>query len=128
MRTAIRNQLCSEVSAFEGRVYQPSMPGPQTKKPYAVVKMGTENPANISMAFNKPVEIWVYADKNDFTELDMRINEVIRALHGTELTAANGEKFELRYQGYIGSEYYDEEWKATTQALEFETVAIYEGR
>lgn len=127
MRNAIRNRLLNRLTGVETRVYQPHMGGPTVQKPFVVVKMGGENKdGGMKFAYNLPVEVWLYYELTDHSDLDGLMNEVIAALHEKELETALGHRFALRYDGSSG-DFEDTEWKALTRRVDFTTVRVREG-
>jgi len=124
MRNAIRNKLIDGLPEVGERVYQPSMAGPATQKPYAVVKRGGDVPTKMTHGFEIPFQIWLYSDVTSHTVLDALQGKVIKLLMRKDLTTANGQVFSLEYEG--GSEdFYDDELKALTRRVDFRTVRAY---
>lgn len=126
MRRAIRDRLIDTVHEVHDRVYEPHMAGPNVMKPYIVVKMGVESPAGVRNAFTKFVTVWVYTERTSFNELDKLVTVVRNTLNHVTLETVDGFKFELRYIGPVGEDYYDTEWQALGQGLRFEVPVIYE--
>jgi len=44
MRSAIRQILIDNITAVQGRVYEPHAAGPNTQKPYLVLREGVQDP------------------------------------------------------------------------------------
>lgn len=126
MRDAIRTRILNEVNAITN-VYQPFMPGPETEKPFAVVKMGTEGATNMRYGFDVPVQVWVYVDPTSFATLDGLLRDVIDALVGKDLVTGDGEVFRLRCSGGLGEDFFDEEWNALTRYVMFGTETVRGG-
>lgn len=126
MRRAIRSKLIEILPEVNGRVYEPHMAGPDIEKPYAVVKMGVEAGTGVRNTFTKTVTVWLYVDRTTFKDLDVLVNKTRNGLMNTDIVTENGFKFELRYIGPVGEDYYDPEWQVLGQGLRFEVPVIYE--
>lgn len=126
MRKAVRARLVAQVSSLGGRIYEPTMAGPSTTKPYAVVKMSGESPTNIRQGFTVTLEVWIYTDRLSFEGVDTIVRSTIDALVSTDFTTAGGEVFSLRFVG-AGADFYDDDWQAIGRQLLFETVSIWGG-
>jgi len=117
MRTEIRARLLSLVS---NRVYQPFAPTKDTVKPYIVIRFGVEAPSNVHYAYRKIVQIWPYVERGTFATLDSLIAQIIEALKEPIDTVP------LTYEGTVGQEYFDPDWQALTQGLEFSYATIHD--
>lgn len=117
MRTEIRARLLSLVA---GRVYEPFVPNKDTVKPYIVIRFGVEAPGNVHYAYRKIVQIWPYVERGSFVTLDSLIAQIIEALKEPIDTVP------LAYEGTIGQEYFDPDWQALTQGLEFSFATIHD--
>lgn len=141
MRAAIRRRLCKKIPEFGDRVFDASIPGPETEKPYAVLRFGGESQSNIRMGFSIPVYVWPYVEVTNFSDVDRYVSRIIDALIDTDLVVGsvdeNGDEdesdrgdegyvFELVYRG-TSDDVYDEVWKALTKQITFGTEVIRGG-
>ena len=120
MRDEIRAILLPLVG---NRVYQPFVPTKDTLKPYIVIRFSVESKDSMIYAYRKSVQIWPYVQRGDFNALDILIVQIIEALK----EPING-TIPLSYEGTIGQEYFDPDWQALTQGLEFSYATIHEWR
>jgi hypothetical protein len=126
MRKAIRQRLIDKIPEVAGRVYEPYMAGPSTKKPYIVLKYGGDIATGMRYGFEVPFEVWLYCERTTFKELDVLESKAIRALLGVDLVSSSDQTFSLKYNG-SSSDFYDEDWKALTRQLDFRTNRIRGG-
>ncbi len=119
MRTELRERLLSLV---DNRVYQPFTVTKDTVKPYIVIRFGTESRDNIQPAYRRIVQVWPYVERGSFNSLDSLIVQIIEAL---KEPIGN---IPLTYEGTIGQEYFDPDWQALTQGLEFSYATIHTRR
>jgi len=122
MRKEAINHLKANVPSVDGQVYQPFMAGPKRKDSFLVVKVGIETAAEISMAFDKVIEVWPYADPHNYITVDEIAEEVIAAFKNGIPTPAGD--IALTYIG-MGEDFYDPEFKKITNGpIEFEIALI----
>lgn len=126
MRDAIRDVLIEEIEELDDRVMEAFMAGPEVEKPYVVVSLGGDAGTNIRYGFDLPVLIWPYVEKTKFGAVDALADKIRAALLGRDLVTKDGFVFRLRYVG-SGEDFYDDEWKALTRRLDFETEVIRGG-
>ena len=125
MRAAVRAKLSSQISAIGSRVLDPHAAGPQTTKPFIVVRQGIESEDSNWSGFRRIIEIWPYIDETSFQEVDALVKNVKDALEKQLLTdAVTGEVFTCRYAGSDTQDYVDKDWKALTRCLRFEVYAL----
>ena len=123
MRTAIRQLLIDNVTAIQGRVYEPHAAGLNTPKPYLVLREGVQDPEADWAAFSTIVEVWPYVKRTTFQQVDALANAIIDTLHRARF-AAGGEQYLIDYLGSAGQDYVDEEWDAITRGLRFRVFAL----
>lgn len=123
MRTAIRQLLVDNIPDVQGRVYEPHAAGPNTQKPYLVLREGVQDPEADWAAFSTIVEVWPYAKRTTFQQVDTLANTVINALHRARFSEA-GEEYLIDYLGSAGQDFVDDEWDAITQGLRFRVFAL----
>jgi len=84
LRRAIIHHLQHNVPSLGGRVYQAFLVDQKKeRRPYATVKIvAGPGSTRISYAGHDEIEVRVYGDPTDFTELDAAVEEIIGALHG----------------------------------------------
>ncbi|MFO7274822.1 MAG: hypothetical protein DIU55_008125 [Bacillota bacterium] len=84
IRRAVIDHLRKNVPALCGRVYQAFTVNPKKEpKPYATVKI-VPGPGSTRVGFagHDEIEVRVYGEQTDFTDLDVVVDEVIAALNG----------------------------------------------
>jgi hypothetical protein len=123
MRTAIRQLLVNNVRAVNGRVYEPHAAGPNTQKPYLVLREGVQDPGTDWAAFSTIVEVWPYVKRTTFQQVDSLVNAIIDTLHRARFSHA-GEEYLVDYLGSAGQDFVDEEWDAITRGLRFRVFAL----
>jgi len=123
MRMAIRQLLVDNVKAVDGRVYEPHAAGPNTQKPYLVLREGVQDPEADWAAFSTVVEVWPYVKRTTFQQVDTLANSIINALHRARFSHA-GEEYLVDYLGSAGQDFVDEEWDAITRGLRFRVFAL----
>ena len=123
MRTAIRQLLVDNVKAVDGRVYEPHAAGPNTQKPYLVLREGIQDPGADWAAFSTIVEVWPYVKRTTFQQVDSLANAIINTLHRARFSHA-GEEYLVDYLGSAGQDFVDEEWDAITRGLRFRVFAL----
>ena len=123
MRTAIRQILIDNITAVQGRVYEPHAAGPNTQKPYLVLREGVQDPEADWAAFSTVIEVWPYVKRTTFQQVDSLANAIINTLHRARFSHA-GEEYLVDYLGSAGQDFVDEEWDAITRGLRFRVFAL----
>ena len=123
MREAIRQLLISDIPDIQGRVYEPHVAGPNSRKPYIVLREGVQDLEADWAAFSTIVEVWPYNARTSFQQVDRLANAIINALHRARFSHA-GEEYLVDYLGSVGQDYVDEEWDAITRGLRFRVFAL----
>ena len=100
IRRAVIDRLRNNVPSLQGRVYQAFVVDARKEpRPYATVKIvpGTAS-TRISYAGHDEIEVRVYGDMTDWTELDAVVEEVIRALNGRDVEdPETGQRYEVAW-------------------------------
>ena len=123
MRTAIRQILIDNITAVQGRVYEPHAAGSNTQKPYLVLREGVQDPEADWAAFSTIVEVWPYVKRTTFRQVDSLANAIINTLHRARFSHA-GEEYLVDYMGSAGPDFVDEKWDAITRGLRFRVFAL----
>ena len=123
MRTAIRQLLIDNIPQIESRVYEPHVAGPNTPKPYLVLREGVQDPEADWAAFSTVIEVWPYVKRTTFQQVDALANAIINTLHRARFSHA-GEEYLVDYLGSTGQDFVDEEWDAITRGLRFRVFAL----
>ncbi|MGY0692620.1 hypothetical protein ACW2QC_07475 [Virgibacillus sp. FSP13] len=124
MRNAIREKLLAEIAEFND-VYEPHAAGPDSDKPYGVIRQGVDTEENDWMGFRRIVEIWPYVSRSTFTKVDDLQNKIVKALDQRVITdSATGEVFSCIYLGTAGQDVVDNDWDAITRGLRFAVMAL----
>ncbi|HOB44421.1 MAG TPA: hypothetical protein PKH75_14830, partial [Bacillota bacterium] len=123
MREAIRQLLVNNIPEIRGRVYEPHAAGPNIKKPYLVLREGVQDPEADWAAFSTIVEVWPYAERTTFQQVDSLANTIINTLRRARFSHA-GEEYLVDYIGSAGPDFVDEEWDAITRGLRFRVFAL----
>ncbi len=123
MRTAIRQILIDNITAVQGRVYEPHAAGPNTQKPYLVLREGVQDPEADWAAFSTIVEVWPYVKRTTFQQVDSLAYAVFDVLHRARFAHA-GEEYLIDYLGSAGQDFVDEDWDAITRGLRFRVFAL----
>ena len=123
MRTVIRQILIDNITAVQGRVYEPHAAGLNTPKPYLVLREGVQDPEADWAAFSTVIEVWPYVKRTTFQQVDTLANSIINALHRARFSHA-GEEYLVDYLGSAGQDFVDEEWDAITRGLRFRVFAL----
>ena len=123
MRTAIRQLLIDNVKAVDGRVYEPHAAGPNTPKPYLVLREGIQDPEADWAAFSTVIEVWPYVKRTTFQQVDSLANAVINTLHRARFSY-DSEEYLVDYLGSAGQDFVDTEWDAITRGLRFRVFAL----
>lgn len=123
MRDMIRAALIDGVPEVEGRVFEPFAAGPDTEKPYLIVKETAEDDNTEWAGFRARVEVWPYVEQGSMTEADAISKEVIAALNMQPLADDDGDVLTCVHDG-TGEDITDEEWDALTRCVFFYALAI----
>ncbi|MYL45053.1 hypothetical protein GLV94_05310 [Virgibacillus halodenitrificans] len=124
MRHAIRTKLLTDVPDFND-VYEPHAAGPDSVKPYGVIRQGVDTEESDWMGFRRIVEVWPYVSRSTFTKVDSLQSKIIDALDQKLITdSVTGEVFSCVYLGTVGQDVTDDEWDAITRGLRFAVMAI----
>lgn len=123
MRAAIRQILIDTIPDVQGRVYEPHVAGPTTKKPFIVLREGVQDPEADWAAFSTIVEVWPYVARTTFQQVDALANAIINALHRLRF-AHDGEQYLVDYLGTSGPDFTDTDWDANTRGLRFRVFAL----
>lgn len=123
MRTAIRQILVDNITAVQGRVYEPHVAGPNTQKPYLVLKEGVQDPEADWTAFSTIIEVWPYVKRTTFQQVDSLANAIIDMLHRVRFSH-EGKEYLVDYLGSAGPDFVDEAWDAITRGLRFRVFAL----
>jgi hypothetical protein len=123
MRTTLRQILVDNITAVQGRVYEPHAAGPSTQKPYLVLREGVQDPEADWAAFSTIVEVWPYVKRTTFQQVDSLANAIIDTLHRARFSHV-GDEYLVDYLGSAGQDYVDEEWDAITRGLRFRVFAL----
>ena len=123
MRTTLRQILVDNITAVQGRVYEPHAAGPSTQKPYLVLREGVQDPEADWAAFSTIVEVWPYVKRTTFQQVDALANAIIDTLHRARFAHA-GEEYLIDYLGSAGQDFVDEDWDAITRGLRFRVFAL----
>lgn len=123
MRTTLRQILVDNITAVQGRVYEPHAAGPSTQKPYLVLREGVQDPEADWAAFSTIVEVWPYVKRTTFQQVDSLANAIINTLHRARFSHA-GEEYLVDYLGSAGQDFVDEKWDAITRGLRFRVFAL----
>lgn len=120
LRQAIRNKLISDLNIS---VFEPEIVTLSTPKPYVVIRKVGQSQSNISQGFEDFYNIFVYCNKGDKTTLDILKSNVISSLNNIQLSLGEY-KNTLKYNGFVGQEFYDEIFDASGQGLAFQHDTI----
>ena len=123
MREAIRQLLVNNILEIEDRVYEPHAAGPNTLKPYLVLREGVQDPEADWAAFSTVIEVWPYVKRITFQHVDSLVNVIIDTLHRARFSY-NGEEYLVDYLGSAGQDLVDEDWDAITRGLRFRVFAL----
>jgi len=125
MRAAIRQKLIYDIPDIQGRCYEPQAAGPNTSKPYLVIRQGVDNEDSLWTGFRRIIEVWPYVARTTFQKVDDLAGKVITALDKQLITdEQTGEAFSCQYLGTVGQDYVDEDWDAITRGLRFAVLAL----
>ena len=126
MRAGVRKQILDNVATLKD-CYEPNVPKHNTPKPYGVVVQGTDSSRQDPTSFQRALEVWIYADLGSIQTLDNLRLETIEALDLETFTDPNtGLSYTATFNGTIGQDMVDEEWKAIVRGLNFSVIALHE--
>jgi hypothetical protein len=118
MRAAIKTAI---ENATTMTVYQPFMASNTTTKPFAVVKYADEvADLNNRRAKNMAVQVWVYAKKDSYLNLDTLVGQVITALDEVALTNSDSPPgtFSMRWTNTT-PDFFDDDLEAICKRVDF---------
>lgn len=123
MREAIRQALIDGVPEVEGRVYEPFAAGPETEKPYLIVRETAEEDNTEWAGFRGRVEVWPYAEQGSLKDVDDLSKEIAVALNMKLLEGDDGDALTCIHDG-SGEDIVDEDWDALTRCVYFYALAL----
>lgn len=123
MRTTLRQILVDNITAVQGRVYEPHAAGLNTPKPYLVLREGVQDPEADWAAFSTIVEVWPYVKRTTFQQVDSLANAIIDTLHRARFSR-DSEEYLVDYLGSAGQDFVDTEWDAIARGLRFRVFAL----
>ncbi|KEH84596.1 hypothetical protein [Clostridium novyi] len=125
MRAGIRQKLIDSIPELKD-CYEPTIPGKDTPKPYAVILQGSDDEQNNPTSFKRTIEIWLYEKRTTFQKLDTLSEKVIKSLDLQTIEDVNNkETFTCMFNGAIGQDIIDEEWNALSRGLQFSVIALH---
>lgn len=123
MREAIRQALIDGVPEVEGRVFEPFAAGPETEKPYLIVRETAEEDNTEWAGFRGRVEVWPYVEQGSLKDVDDLSKEIALALNMQLLEGDDGDALTCIHDG-SGEDIVDEEWDALTRCVYFYALAL----
>lgn len=123
MREAIRQALIDGVPEVEGRVYEPFAAGPETEKPYLIVRETAEEDNTEWAGFRGRVEVWPYVEQGSLKDVDDLSKKIALALNMQLLEGDDGDALTCIHDG-SGEDIVDEEWDALTRCVYFYALAL----
>lgn len=123
MREAIRQALIDGVPEVEGRVYEPFAAGPETEKPYLIVRETAEEDNTEWAGFRGRVEVWPYVEQGSLKEVDDLSKKIALALNMQLLEGDDGDALTCIHDG-SGEDIVDEDWDALTRCVYFYALAL----
>lgn len=123
MREAIRQALIDGVPEVEGRVYEPFAAGPETEKPYLIVRETAEEDNTEWAGFRGRVEVWPYVEQGSLKDVDDLSKKIALALNMQLLEGDDGDALTCIHDG-IGEDIVDEDWDALTRCVYFYALAL----
>ena len=123
MREAIRQALIDGVPEVEGRVYEPFAAGPETEKPYLIVRETAEEDNTEWAGFRGRVEVWPYVEQGSLKDVDDLSKEIAVALNMKLLEGDDGDALTCIHDG-SGEDIVDEDWDALTRCTYFYALAL----
>lgn len=124
MRAGIRKALIDNIPELID-CFEPTVPGKDTPKPYAIVLQGNDVDSGDTIGFKRTIEIWVYEKRTTFKKLDMLARKVIDCLDFKTIVDEN-EAFTCKFEGSTGQDVVDEDWDCIARGLQFSVIALYE--
>lgn len=119
MRSEIWQKLVEAIPEIEERVYEPHAAGPETEKPYIVIRQGDESEINSWFGGETVMEVWPYLSRTSFEKVDELSKKAVQTLDRKLITSEDGDTFTCIYAGSSGEDMVDEEWDAITRNLKF---------
>lgn len=123
MREIIRTALINGVPEVEGRVFEPFAAGPDTEKPYLIVKETAEDDNTEWAGFRGRVEVWPYVEQGSLQEVDALSKEIVAALNMQLLEDDGGDALTCIHDG-AGEDITDTDWDALTRCVFFYALAL----
>lgn len=123
MREAIRQALIDGVPEVEGRVYEPFAAGPETEKPYLIVRETAEEDNTEWAGFRGRVEVWPYVEQGSLKDIDDLSKKIALALNMQLLEGDDGDALTCIHDG-SGEDILDEDWDALTRCVYFYALAL----
>lgn len=123
MREAIRQALIDGVPEVDGRVFEPFAAGPETEKPYLIVRETAEEDNTEWAGFRGRVEVWPYVEQGSLKDVDDLSKEIAVALNMQLLDGDDGDALTCIHDG-SGEDIVDEEWDALTRCVYFYALAL----
>lgn len=123
MREAIRQALIDGVPEVEGRVFEPFAAGPETEKPYLIVRETAEEDNTEWAGFRGRVEVWPYVEQGSLKDVDDLSKEIAVALNMKLLEGDDGDALTCIHDG-SGEDVVDEDWDALTRCVYFYALAL----
>lgn len=123
MREAIRQALIDGVPEVEGRVFEPFAAGPETEKPYLIVRETAEEDNTEWAGFRGRVEVWPYVEQGSLKDVDDLSKEIAVALNMKLLEGDDGDALTCIHDG-SGEDIVDEDWDALTRCVYFYALAL----
>lgn len=123
MREAIRQALIDGVPEVEGRVYEPFAAGPETEKPYLIVRETAEEDNTEWAGFRGRAEVWPYVEQGSLKDIDDLSKKIALALNMQLLEGDDGDALTCIHDG-SGEDIVDEDWDALTRCVYFYALAL----
>ena len=123
MREAIRQALIDGVPEVESRVYEPFAAGPETEKPYLIVRETAEEDNTEWAGFRGRVEVWPYVEQGSLKDIDDLTKKIALALNMQLLEGDDGDALTCIHDG-SGEDIVDEDWDALTRCVYFYALAL----
>lgn len=123
MREAIRQALIDGVPEVEGRVFEPFAAGPETEKPYLIVRETAEEDSTEWAGFRGRVEVWPYVEQGSLKDVDDLSKKIALALNMQLLDGDDGDALTCIHDG-SGEDIVDEDWDALTRCVYFYALAL----
>ena len=123
MREAIRQALIDGVPEVESRVYEPFAAGPETEKPYLIVRETADEDNTEWAGFRGRVEVWPYVEQGSLKDVDDLSKKIALALNMQLLEGDDGDALTCIHDG-SGEDIVDEDWDALTRCVYFYALAL----